>query len=486
MVENTCLGRLALVFLMMTGNALAGETVRLQRDGVLGTSFEIEVAGSQAQARHAERAALAEVARLERLLSTWHEGSELSAYNAGVLKRTELSSDTIAVLELCEHWRQRSHGAFSCRLGDISRQWRAASVQNQLPDRVQLRRQARTLATLEEPDLAQLDPNSGLRFDVDGVAKGYILDRALAYVRAQVPQLAGIRIDIGGDSVHWGRPESAKSWTVDVADPNKPIDNGVAIATVKMDEQRGMASSGHRSRGYKIGRRHFSHILDPNEGWPLSYAPSAIVIATDAASADALATVLTVLPIRDGLALVEEIEDAAALIISDSGIAFASARWPHFLDATAERKHVEKTQLEIDYEIPAQVAENYRRPYLALWIERVDGSRVRQLHVLGDRARWLGELPRWWRQYGRDDPAGALGLARPTRAPGNYTLAWDGRDDVGHMQPPGDYVLRVEAARERGGHDELTVPFTLDGSEKQIRHQSKGEIGTLLLRFLPK
>jgi thiamine biosynthesis lipoprotein len=447
--------------------APAAELFAVQREGVLGTSFEMQVAGtSKRRASRAVDAALAEIARLESQLSTWRDDSALSAYNAGRLPFEQLPDDAVAVLAACEHWREQTAGSFSCRLGGLIAQWREADTNDVMPERAELRRQARALAALAPPRRGPLDTTTGLRFDVDGIAKGYILDRALARARRAAPRADGIRIDIGGDAVLWGhraywghRPSSA-GWRVDIADPKRPVDNAPGIVQVQLSGQA-IAASGHHSRGYRIGRRRLSHILDPREGWPLSYAPAATIVAGDAATADALATALTVLPIRDGIALADRIDGAAALIVSDAGMTFVSARWPGLLASSTPPTVPAASRVLIDYEIPALAAERYRQPYLALWIEKEDGRPVRQLHVLGDRSRWLSELPRWWRHYGRNDPAGALGIARPTRAPGHYTIAWDGRDDRGHLQPDGRYVLRVEAAREHGGHEDLALPFAL-------------------------
>ncbi|MCD7098087.1 DUF2271 domain-containing protein [Stenotrophomonas sp. MMGLT7] len=451
----------------------------VQREGVLGTSLQMQVEGDDRHAGRAVEAALAEIARLEAELSTWRADSALSAYNDGRLDVQALPADTTAVLQACEQWRERSSGAFSCRLGGPIARWRQAQAAQQLPDRGELRRQARALAALQPPPSGPLDTASGLRYDVDGIAKGYILDRALDRARKAAPAARGIAIDIGGDAVYWGTRADGSAWPVTIADPQRPLDNTDGIAQVRLHSQA-IAASGHRSRGYDIGRRHLSHILDPQDGWPLAFAPAATVVAADAATADALATALTVLPIRDGIALADATDGAAALIVSDTGIAFASARWPALLAGQAAQA---TPQVLIDYEIPPPpAAAGYRQPYVALWIEREDGGAVRQLHVLGDRGRWLGELPAWWRNYGRNDPAGALGIARPTRAPGRYTVAWDGRDDAGRAMPPGRYVLRVEAAREHGGHELLALPFALDARHApQVQGHGESEVGLVSL-----
>lgn len=472
------------LWLAFAGPGWAAGPATVQREGVLGTSFQMQVAGGGRQAARAVDAALAEIARLEGELSTWREDSALSAYNAGRLPAGKLPRAAAAVLALCERWRAETSGAFSCRLGGLIAQWRQAEAEDRLPERIDLRRQARALAALPLPGQGRLDPHSGLRFDVDGIAKGYILDRALERARRAAPSATGIRIDIGGDAVHWGHPEGDDAWHVDVAEPKRPLDNMPGIARVRLHSQA-IAASGHASRGYRIGRRRLSHILDPQEGWPLAYAPAATVVARDAATADALATALTVMPIREGIALADRTEGAAALIVSDAGIPFASARWPALLATEAEAASAppEPARVVIDYEIPPQAAPRYRQPYLALWIEREDGRAVRQLHVLGDRSRWLSDLPRWWRHYGRNDPAGALGIARPTRAPGHYTVAWDGRDDLGRALPAGRYVLRVEAAREHGGHEDLALPFTLGDPALDAHRQGEREIGRVVLRY---
>lgn len=473
------------VLLAASAAAVAAEPLTVQREGVLGTSFEMQVADGGPQAPAAVAAALAEIGRLERQLSGWRDDSDLSRYNAGLIEARQLPADVAAVLRLCEQWRTKSAGAFSCRLGALIAQWRQAEARGQLPERADLRRQARALSALPAPAGGRLAGADGLRFDVDGIAKGYILDRALERARKAAPSAHGIRIDIGGDAVYFGMPQAGSPWQVVVADARHPVDNDAGIARIGLRSQA-VAASGHGSRGYRIGRRHFSHILNPQDGWPLAYAPSATVVAADAASADALATALTVLPIREGLALVDGIDGAAALIVSDSGIPFASSRWPALLSpadgGTAAASPV-AGHVWIDYEIPQAAADRYRQPYLALWMEREDGSAVRQLHVLGDRSRWLGELPRWWRHYGRNDPAGALGIARPTRAPGHYTVAWDGRDDHGQAMPAGRYVLRVEAAREHGGHEDIAIVFALGDHALRLQRHGRSEIGRVVLRY---
>jgi thiamine biosynthesis lipoprotein len=479
--------RLALaLWLSLSGLvAQAAAMEQFQRENVLGTSFELRVEAPPEVAQAALQATLAEVQRLDAVLSTWRDDSELTRFNAGTGLQ-DVSPDLRAVLSLCEQWRTRTHGLFSCRLGRIAERWRQAAASGVLPARGELRALAAGLARAEfdVPAQGPLIRPDALRFDVDGLAKGYILDRALAAARAAAPQARAIKLDIGGDAVYWQRPDHATPWRVGVADARHPRDNGTPLAVLAL-QRRAIAASGHATRGYQVGRRHYSHILDPLSGWPMQFAPSATVTADDAASADALATALSVVPIRDGLALAESVPGVAALVLSDTGVPFVSHAWPALLaeaaDTTSSTQDAEA--LVLDYEIPQLQAQRYHAPYVAVWITRPDGAAIRQLLVLGERSRYLLELPQWWRRYGRDDLPAIQGIARPTRLPGKYSLSWDGRDDRGQRLPAGAYLLQVEAARQDGGHELLTLPFHLDGRRAvQVQRQGTAEIGTITLR----
>ncbi|WP_159094783.1 DUF2271 domain-containing protein [Stenotrophomonas sp. ESTM1D_MKCIP4_1] len=472
---------LLMVACIMLGglHASTAAAAALHRDDVLGTSLDLRIDAPAAQVAAGERAALAEIERLDSVLSRWREDSELSRFN-GSTGPQDLSPDLRAVLGLCEHWRVRTEGLFSCRLGTMAARWRQAQASGTLPAREELRTLASAAAAAEfslERDQRVTRP-AAIVFDVDALAKGYIIDRAVDAARAAAPAAIAIALDIGGDARHWQASGAGQPWQVGVADARAPRDNRPALATVALRSQA-IAASGHATRGYTVGRRQYSHLLDPWSGWPMQFAPSATVVATDASSADALATALSVMPIRAGLQLADATAGAAALILSDTGTAFASQRWPALL-AAADGQAMAPEQRVIDYQVPALDSERYHAPYLALWIAREDGSPVRQLLVLGERSRYLQDLPQWWRRYGRDDLPAIQGIARPTRMPGRYSVAWDGRDDRGQGVPPGTYQLQVEAARQGGGHEFLSLPITTgQGSGLPVHAQGRSEIGTV-------
>lgn len=121
----------------------------------------------------------------------------------------------------------------------------------------------------------------------------------------------------------------------------------------------------------------------------------------------------------------------------------------------------------------------YKKPYVAAWIEPVAGGPPRSLFVWyavnkggGEPGtKWLSELRSWWRKAGRTMKLPADGVSGATRAPGSYTVPLPG--DL----KPGNYVVHVEAAREHGGRELVSVPITLPAGGG--RGAGKSELGAV-------
>ena len=123
-------------------------------------------------------------------------------------------------------------------------------------------------------------------------------------------------------------------------------------------------------------------------------------------------------------------------------------------------------ELHVDVEIPAFNAPDYRRPYVAVWIERPDNSVAANLAVWydakmrnNDGIQWLKDMRLWWRRIGRDLQVPIDGVTSATRAPGVHRLSFTaGQAPLGQL-PAGEYRLLVEASREHGGREVVSVPL---------------------------
>ena len=150
-------------------------------------------------------------------------------------------------------------------------------------------------------------------------------------------------------------------------------------------------------------------------------------------------------------------------------------------------------QMTVRIQIPQKQVAEYHRPYTAIWIEDANGKAVRTLDVWYDTdskgedgRKWLSELRGWWRKAGRSATMPADGISGPTQAPGTYRLNFaNGKGPLSNL-PKGNYKLRVEAAREVGGRELVTIAFSW-GTTAAKTYSAKGEseLGTVTLGIKP-
>lgn len=123
-------------------------------------------------------------------------------------------------------------------------------------------------------------------------------------------------------------------------------------------------------------------------------------------------------------------------------------------------------ELSVSVDIPRLNVAEYHRPYVAIWIEPENGTPT-TLSVWYDiklrnseGEKWLKDMRQWWRRDGRGLSMPVDGVSGATRAVGTHTLRFQsGQAPLGDL-PPGRYTLLVEAAREVGGREVLSIPFT--------------------------
>jgi hypothetical protein len=131
--------------------------------------------------------------------------------------------------------------------------------------------------------------------------------------------------------------------------------------------------------------------------------------------------------------------------------------------------------------VPRLSVAEYHKPYVAVWLEPAGGGPARTIALWYETrktgkdagTKYLADLRAWWRKGGRSMALPADGVSGPTRAPGQYAITLP--DNV----KPGHYVLNVEAARETGGRELVTLPLNI--SSPAGRGAGKVELGTITL-----
>jgi thiamine biosynthesis lipoprotein ApbE len=501
----------------LTGPIATADEFAFYHEEVMGTALELRVrADSEDAAREAEARVLSEIDRLSAILSSYDPSSRLSEWMNHPGEGSSIPGDLFEVLRAADHWRQTTGGAFDPRVAAFGRLWDSSAERGRTPTLDELA-EARALASVDawrlEPGAKTAERIGRTPISLDGIAKGFIIERACAEGFDPSRGVRGILLNVGGDL----RVVGEGFGTIGLAPPKGDSEASEPFTFLEARD-RSVATSGAAHRGWSIDGRWYSHILDPRIGRPVEAVASASVVAPSGTDADALATALNVLPIAEGLRLVNGLPEVECLIVAFDGTIHRSAGWEHlerprpaspFLaDARepaatvpttrpeAERRDDwgEAFELVVRFEInrPEVEQRRYRRPYVVVYIEDETGHVVRHLLMWVSMSgsgpdQWLPDLLRWYRsdagrtRIERRNKAYAIG--RSTRPPGRYSIAWDGKDDGGRPLPRGSYTIFVEAAREHGTHQVIRMPVSIGNEPFAGDYEGNVEIKSAAVEY---
>jgi FAD:protein FMN transferase len=155
-----------------------------------------------------------------------------------------------------------------------------------------------------------------VRFDLDGVGKGWIADRALGllsrYPAAFVDADGDIALRTGGDV----------EWWIGVADPR--AEDAADLAAFRFGGQipgpLGLATSGTSVHRWKRDGHRHHHLIDPRTSLPaVTDVVQATVLSSSARRAEVLAKSVVILGADEGFALLERARALGAVLLLENG-----------------------------------------------------------------------------------------------------------------------------------------------------------------------
>lgn len=286
----------------------------------MGTIVTITVSGAEPErARAAVEAAFAEIEAVEDTFSTYRSESELSRLDGeGSLEAGPMLLEvTRRALEI----GRLSDGAFDPTVLPVLELFASAFEERGMPPSEEELRAALELVGASKVTIEgrRITLAPGAKLTLDGLAKGYAIDRAIQALReGGVP---GALVDAGGDVRVFGSKEG-RPWRVALQNPRDPADY---LAVLELQEGA-VATSGDYRR-YFDPEREYHHIVDPRTGRSAHGVISATVRADTAMTADALATAVFVLGVERGLELVEGLDGVEALLVGEDRKVRRSSGW---------------------------------------------------------------------------------------------------------------------------------------------------------------
>jgi thiamine biosynthesis lipoprotein len=283
---------------------------------IMGTAIHVELwSADAAAAAQAIDAVMAEMHRIDALMSPYKESSELSRINRDAARGpVEVCPELFDLLVRSVEFSDLSAGAF-----DIT----YASVGHLYDYRKRIRPTEEQLAAAREAigyRHLQLDRASGtvrfardgVRIDLGGFAKGHAVENGAAILARRGVRHAAV--SAGGDSRMLG-DRRGRPWTIGIRDPRRAGE----VAALLPLEDVAVSTSGDYERYFDDGEERCHHLLDPRTGRSPQAVHSVTVIAPDGLTSEALSKTVFVLGVEQGLRVVESVPDVDAVVVDAAG-----------------------------------------------------------------------------------------------------------------------------------------------------------------------
>jgi thiamine biosynthesis lipoprotein len=292
---------------------------------LMGNRFELTVVcGNKEDAIEHINAAIDEIHRIEQLLTTFNDDSQTNLINryAGI-QPVKVDLEVCELIQRADKISRITQGAFDLSYGSVDKSlWNFDKQMTTLPNpetakamvRLINYRNIRVNMATSEVMLKE----KGMRIGFGGIGKGYAAEKAkLLLLQRGISN--GI-VNAAGDLTTWGMQHNGQPWTVGIADPDATHH---PFSYLNISNQA-IATSGNYEKFVIINGKKYSHTIDPKTGLPVTGIKSVSIISTNAEIADAMATPVTIMGIRAGLNMINQIKQIGCIIIDDQNRLFTS------------------------------------------------------------------------------------------------------------------------------------------------------------------
>jgi thiamine biosynthesis lipoprotein len=292
---------------------------------LMGNHFEISVvADDENWANERIDEAVNEIRRIEKILTTFKDDSETNLINANAgIKPVQVSAEVFQLIQRSIRISEFTQGAFDITYGSIDKRlWNFDKNMTSLPDPKKAKKMVRLInyrnMILDETKQTVFLKEKGMRIGFGGIGKGYAAEMAKDVMKKN-GVTSGI-VNASGDLAAWGYQPDGSPWTIGIAHPDaadKPF------SFMKITDMA-VATSGNYEKFVMINNKKYSHTINPRTGLPVSGIKSVTIISPNAELCDALATPVTIMGIKAGLNLIDQLKQVECVIIDDDNKLYVS------------------------------------------------------------------------------------------------------------------------------------------------------------------
>lgn len=263
---------------------------------------------------------IAEMHRVDHLMSTYKPESQLSQVNAHAHERPiTVDPDIVDVVAKSFEYSRLSDGLFDVTYASVGHLYDYRAGRHPSDGEI--------AAALPAVDYRQVEVDRerctirflkpGMRIDLGGFAKGWAVDRGAAILRS-----LGIRnamVTAGGDTRFVG-DRLGKPWIVGIRDPRR---EGAVVTRLPLVDEA-VSTSGDYERYFEQDGVRYHHILVPGTGKSPAAVRSVTIIGPTATHTDGLTKPVFILGVERGMEYLQRVGDVDAVVIDAEGAVYYS------------------------------------------------------------------------------------------------------------------------------------------------------------------
>ena len=311
--------KLATLFFLSLAFVSYGQITHKKKLYMLGSPFEITVVAKDTiQGNEYIDLAVAEVKRIENLISDWIPTTQISQVNKNAgIKPVKVDTEVFDLVGRAIKVSQITSGAFDISYASMDKIWKFDGSMKTMPTEEAIKKSVSKIGykniILDSKEQTIFLKNEGMKLGLGGIGQGFIADKIKALLQSK-GCVSGI-VNVSGDINTWGKQSDGKPWTVAIVNP---MNKNKVFATFPLEDSA-VETSGSYEKFVTFNGVRYSHIIDPRTGYPAQGVVSVSVFAKQTEIADALATGIFVLGVEVGIDLVNQLKGIECIMVDDKG-----------------------------------------------------------------------------------------------------------------------------------------------------------------------
>jgi thiamine biosynthesis lipoprotein len=315
---------ISLYILLLTGIVVSAQVTHKRSLSMLGSPFEMIVEAKDIpEADTYIDMAVAEVSRLENLISDWIPTTPISEVNRNAgIKPIKVPQEVFDLVQRSIKISELTSGAFDISYASMDKIWKFDGSMTAMPTPEEIKKSVAKVGykniILDTKNNTIFLKEEGMKLGLGGIGQGFIADKIKALLISK-GVVAGI-VNVSGDINTWGKQLNGEKWKVAI---KNPMNKDKIFATFPLEDSA-VETSGSYEKYVTFNGKRYSHIIDTRTGYPAIGVISVSLFAKSTEFADALATGVFVMGVDVGLDLVNQLPGVGCIYVDDKGKIFAS------------------------------------------------------------------------------------------------------------------------------------------------------------------